>query len=78
VEERKSKSGMENRKEYDEEPVSYCTRCLSLRVMRLSGGGSYCDTCGCTDIGRCDIEEWKRKRDLRIERERGRRAGHGK
>lgn len=35
---------------YNSEPVHYCPRCLSLRIMRIIGIDDldYCDDCGCT------------------------------
>ena len=44
---------------YDEEPVFYCTKCLSLRI-RSALGMDYCDECGSSDIASCNIEEWER------------------
>ena len=47
---------------YDDEPVCYCRRCLSLNIRSLPMAESVdvCDDCGVTDIGETDIEEWKR------------------
>lgn len=45
--------------EYDEEPVYYCKRCLSLAVKSI-GQYDYCDDCSCTDIGTTDIFTWEK------------------
>lgn len=47
--------------EYDEEPVFYCKRCLSLNILQMPmmEDQCYCGECGTTDIGTTDIEEWK-------------------
>lgn len=46
--------------DYNDEPVYYCHRCLSLRVMYIAGAVSeYCDDCGSTDIGKCSIGSWE-------------------
>lgn len=46
---------------YNEIPVSYCKRCLSLRVMNLvnSDEFDFCDECGSTDIEQTHIENWR-------------------
>lgn len=47
--------------DYNAEPVFYCKRCLSLRIMGvpLMSDCDYCDNCGSTDIAQCSIEEWE-------------------
>lgn len=45
--------------EYNEEPVFYCTHCLSLRIKALDSYVDYCDNCGCTDIETTDIFTWR-------------------
>ena len=54
-----------NSDDFNEVPVWYCKRCLSLSII---GGGdeelidddeSYCNDCGCTDIGYTTINEWE-------------------
>lgn len=54
-------SEQQNRDPYDEEPVYYCKRCLSLNIRQLIGvaGMDYCEDCGAVDIGTADIEEWE-------------------
>lgn len=46
---------------YDEDPVYYCKRCLSLsiRSMPYIQNQDYCGDCGATDVGVTDIETWK-------------------
>lgn len=52
----------EKKEQYDEEPVFYCKRCLSLKIkkMPLVENQDYCGDCGSADIGTVDIEEWNR------------------
>lgn len=45
---------------YNAEPVFYCKKCLSLKIMGLEGM-DYCDDCGSTDVEECSIEEWENK-----------------
>lgn len=56
--------GMRSRSEYDDQPIYYCRRCLSLDIKQIGegegeGGIDYCDDCGCTDIGEMNIYEWE-------------------
>lgn len=46
--------------EYNQEPVFYCTHCLSLRVKSLDAYVDYCDHCGGTDIDSTDIFTWQK------------------
>lgn len=48
--------------EYNSISILYCKKCLSLKVMNLTGmeDFDYCDECGSTDIGQTDIETWKK------------------
>lgn len=53
---------MKKEKSYDDEPVYYCKRCLSLSIkqMPFMKDQDYCGECGTTDIGVAEnIEEWK-------------------
>ena len=52
----------EGKEQYDEEPVYYCSRCLSLNIRQISSieGLDYCDDCGSTKIATTSIEEWER------------------
>ena len=45
--------------DYNQEPVYYCTNCLSLRIMGL-GGYDFCDHCGSTDIDLAHIKYWEK------------------
>lgn len=44
---------------YNKEPVIYCKKCLSLKIMSLNDNIDYCDECGCTDTDSTDIETWR-------------------
>lgn len=48
--------------EYNSEPVFYCTRCLSLRIMTIPKleNSDFCDDCNSTDIAQASIEEWEK------------------
>lgn len=48
---------MEN--DYDNMPVSYCKRCLSLKILNIKPDGCYCEQCGNTDIGETSIQQWQ-------------------
>lgn len=45
--------------EYDDIPVLYCKKCLSLCILSDDEYGDYCKHCGSTDIGEATIEEWE-------------------
>ena len=48
-------------KEYDEEPVTYCAKCYSLKIKYEEAIGSdCCMDCGCSDTVTSSIEEWER------------------
>jgi len=54
------------KEEYNELPVHFCKKCLSLAVMRLSTsenrvgyGVDYCNECGNTVIGMTHIGVWE-------------------
>lgn len=52
-------NGEIQRNPYDNIPVLYCKRCLSLAVMSDDDLHiDYCDKCGCADIGETDIYTW--------------------
>lgn len=47
--------------EYNEEPVYFCTHCLSLKIVGVEDTDlSYCEECGNTDIMTTSIENWER------------------
>jgi len=52
----------DKRKEYNKEPVYYCARCLSLRILGVEGmeGLDYCDECNSTEIKETTIDEWNK------------------
>ena len=57
---------MDNLKEevnYNDEPVFYCERCMSLRVrfVQSLSNSEYCDVCGSTDIEQTNIEDWRQQ-----------------
>lgn len=43
---------------YNNQPVLYCKRCLSLNIRELNND-DYCDQCGCTEILEGSIEQWE-------------------
>jgi len=47
-----------DKQEYDDIPVLYCSRCLSLKIMEDDVMGDYCPECGSTDIQEANIEDW--------------------
>lgn len=61
----------DDRNEYDEIPVHYCRRCLSLKVLIDTEFGDYCGDCGSTDIGQIQIEEWEtlQKEQLKLQQQ---------
>ena len=48
-----------SKEEYNEIPVHYCSRCLSLKIRIMGDTEDYCDVCGCTDILTTNINEWE-------------------
>ena len=54
---------------FDEIPVLYCKRCLSLLIKEDEVMGDYCAKCGTTDIAETDIHTWeelnKKKEELK-------------
>lgn len=53
---------MKKEKSYNDDPVYYCKRCLSLKIRQnpFLKDTDYCEDCGTTDIGTTSIEEWNR------------------
>lgn len=43
--------------EYNEIPVFYCSKCLSLHIRNI-GEIDYCESCGSTEIRETTITEW--------------------
>jgi ribosomal protein L37AE/L43A len=46
--------------EFNEDPVYYCTKCMSLKIKSLNSDIDYCDDCGSTDIETTDIYTWEK------------------
>lgn len=48
------------KQEVEEEPITYCKRCYSIKVrFEDSIGMDCCGDCGCTDFGTASFEEWE-------------------
>lgn len=47
-------------KENNEEPVVYCRKCLSLKIMSYPDMDDFCDDCGSTDLAETDIFTWEK------------------
>jgi hypothetical protein len=47
-----------SKEDYNNEPVYYCTECMSLRIRNIDGT-DYCDKCGSTNIEQTNIREWE-------------------
>lgn len=47
---------------YNEEPVHYCTNCLSLKIKKVNDMPDldYCDECGGTSIESTHITMWEK------------------
>lgn len=52
----------QNKDDYNNEPILYCKRCLSLKIRNIPtiDNSDYCDNCSSTEIGECSIEEWEK------------------
>lgn len=49
------------KKNYDSDPVTYCSKCYSLKIFyEDSVGMDCCKDCGCTDLRTTDFEEWEK------------------
>lgn len=46
--------------DYNNIPVCYCSRCLSLKIKTVGEDMDYCDDCGNTNITEAHIDEWER------------------
>jgi len=44
---------------YNDIPVFYCKKCLSLNIKSVIGM-DYCSDCNSTNIEQCHIEEWEK------------------
>ena len=49
------------KEEYNQIPVFYCRKCLSLKIRDVEhiDNSEYCDDCGSTDIAQASVDEWK-------------------
>lgn len=47
------------REDYNNIPVHYCSKCLSLKIRSLMET-DYCEECGSTDIDTIHIDVWNR------------------
>lgn len=52
------KNSMDDKTKYDEEPVYYCRKCKSLKILGVDDV-LYCAECGSTEIDTANIYEWK-------------------
>lgn len=46
--------------EYNDEPVYYCKRCLSLNIMVDDNGDEFCEECTSTNIGKTNVFKWEK------------------
>lgn len=51
---------MNQKTDYNEEPVYYCPRCLSLKIKSDIADYCYCDDCGSTSVDEISIDEWEK------------------
>lgn len=49
--------------EYNDIPVFYCTRCLSLNIQNIDEHTDYCAECGSTDIEETHINTWEKLKE---------------
>ena len=47
------------KEDYNNEPVFFCSHCLSLKIINLNENISFCDECGNTEIKSTHINEWE-------------------
>lgn len=48
-------------KDYDDEPVIYCAKCYSLKIVYEDiVGTDCCGICGCSDLLSSSIEDWEK------------------
>lgn len=46
--------------EYNEDPVYYCKRCLSLNIRVDDNGEEFCEDCTSTNIAKTNIFKWEK------------------
>lgn len=56
-----------SKEDYNNEPVFYCKKCLSLNIRHVRGikDTEYCDECGSTDVETTNIENWENMYEAR-------------
>lgn len=55
--------------QYDEEPVFYCTKCLSLKILSIEGlDMCYCGKCGTVEVDTTDIHTFKKLEREKLEK----------
>lgn len=48
-------------KDFDDEPITYCSKCYSLKIKyEDSIGMDSCGDCGCTDFITSSVEDWEK------------------
>lgn len=48
-------------REYNEEPICFCKRCLSPRIIHENDESTdFCDDCGSTSIIEANVFEWEK------------------
>lgn len=47
-----------SKEDYNNEPVLYCSECLSLRIREIDET-NFCDKCGSTSIKEAHISDWE-------------------
>lgn len=50
---------MDKKEEYNNEPVMFCQKCLSLKIMFVDEDISFCDECGSSDVKYTGIHNWE-------------------
>ena len=46
--------------EYNDDPVHYCKRCLSLNIRVDDNGEEFCENCTSTNIARTNVFKWEK------------------
>ncbi len=52
---------MNDKNKYNDEPVFYCKKCLSLAIKSDIDDYDYCNECGSTDIDTDTVDNWEAK-----------------
>lgn len=49
------------KEDYNDDPVTYCSRCYSLNIKQDDAVGfDFCGECGCTDFSTTDVFTWEK------------------